>query len=266
MPDRHAIIDHLKIGSRPSIRVIENPNALVIHGETPGQLLLLGAERGEWEVTVTRDDGAQVAYRVDVSAIADQCDAARPRNRPSCFIRIRVASENNQNLYQRTAADRSTSHTPSMRSAPRLRRIRILHITIRDHVPLPETASGVSGRQSFASAVTETIHRRAMKSFVESTGRNYLPADVISMMSGASEIVDFPRRLKRISIADSTIADIQVTSPYQLNLIGHKPGFTTLTIWDDQGHYVEREVRIDAGWQAAGDAQCHRGGTRSHQA
>ena len=74
-----------------------------------------------------------------------------------------------------------------------------------------------------------------------------MPADVISMMSGASEIIDFPRRLKRISIADSTIADIQVTNPYQLNLIGHKPGFTTLAVWDDQGHYVERQVRIDAG-------------------
>src|SRR5271167_3787700 len=65
------IIDHLKIGCRPSIRVIENANALVMHGETPGQLVLLGAERGEWEVTVTRDDGALVAYRVDVDAIAD---------------------------------------------------------------------------------------------------------------------------------------------------------------------------------------------------
>jgi len=66
------VIDHLKIDSRPSIRVIENPHALVIHGETPGQLVLLGAERGQWEVTVTRDDGAQVAYRVEVAAIADR--------------------------------------------------------------------------------------------------------------------------------------------------------------------------------------------------
>ncbi len=61
------------------------------------------------------------------------------------------------------------------------------------------------------------------------------------------ESIDFPRRLKRVSIADSTIADIQVTTPYQLNLIGHQPGFTTLTIWDRQGHYQEREVRVDAG-------------------
>ena len=79
------------------------------------------------------------------------------------------------------------------------------------------------------------------------SGRNYLPPDVISVMSGASEIIDFPRRLKRISIADSTVADIQVTNPYQLNLIGHRPGFTTLAVWDDQGHYLERQVRIDAG-------------------
>jgi len=41
---------------------------------------------------------------------------------------------------------------------------------------------------------------------------------------GASQIIDFPRRMKRISIADSAIADIQVTNPFQLNLVGHKPG------------------------------------------
>jgi pilus assembly protein CpaC len=60
-------------------------------------------------------------------------------------------------------------------------------------------------------------------------------------------VVDFHRRLKRISIADSTVADIQVTSPYQMNLIGHKAGFTTLAVWDDQGHYEERQIRIDTG-------------------
>ena len=69
------------MGSKPAIRVIENPNALVIHGETPGQLVLLGAERGEWEITVTRDDGAQVAYHVSVAAIADGATPLDPGNR-----------------------------------------------------------------------------------------------------------------------------------------------------------------------------------------
>ena len=37
---------------------------------------------------------------------------------------------------------------------------------------------------------------------------------------------------------------MQVINPYELNLIGHKPGFTTLTVWTGQGHYEERQVRI----------------------
>ena len=76
------IIDHLKKDSKPAIRVIENPHALVIHGETPGQLVLLGAERGQWEVTVTRDDGAQVAYHVNVAAIADSSTPLDPATGP----------------------------------------------------------------------------------------------------------------------------------------------------------------------------------------
>src|SRR5580692_3497823 len=66
------IIDHLKKDSKPAIRVIENPYALVIHDETPGQLLLLGAERGHWDVTITRDDNARVTYHVSIAALADR--------------------------------------------------------------------------------------------------------------------------------------------------------------------------------------------------
>ena len=50
--------------------------------------------------------------------------------------------------------------------------------------------------------------------------------------------------MRRVSIADTSIADVQVINPYELNLIGHKPGFTTLTVWTGQGHYEERQVRI----------------------
>ncbi|HEX4209225.1 MAG TPA: pilus assembly protein N-terminal domain-containing protein, partial [Candidatus Binataceae bacterium] len=78
-----------------------------------------------------------------------------------------------------------------------------------------------------------------------SGGPHYLPADVIELSAGSSHIIDFARRLKRVSIADSDVADVQVISPYEINLIGHKEGFTTLTIWDSHGHYEERQVRID---------------------
>jgi pilus assembly protein CpaC len=36
-----------------------------------------------------------------------------------------------------------------------------------------------------------------------------------------------------------------VINPYQINLIGHKEGFTTLAIWDSQGRYQERQIRVD---------------------
>jgi pilus assembly protein CpaC len=79
-----------------------------------------------------------------------------------------------------------------------------------------------------------------------SGGRHYLPDDALSMMTGTSEVIDFQHRITRISVADSKIADVQVINPFQLNLIAHQPGATTLAIWDDQGRYDERMVRIDA--------------------
>ena len=77
-----------------------------------------------------------------------------------------------------------------------------------------------------------------------SGGTHFLPADGISMMNGTSQVIDFPQRMRRVSIADTSIADVQVINPYELNLIGHKPGFTTLTVWTGQGHYEERQVRV----------------------
>ena len=34
-------------------------------------------------------------------------------------------------------------------------------------------------------------------------------------------------------------------NPYELNLVAHQPGFTTLAVWDTQGRYSEREIRVD---------------------
>ncbi|HUY29126.1 MAG TPA: pilus assembly protein N-terminal domain-containing protein [Candidatus Binataceae bacterium] len=79
-----------------------------------------------------------------------------------------------------------------------------------------------------------------------SGGTHPLPADTIDLMTGTSQIIDFPARIRRVSIADTNIADIQVVNPFQINLIGHKPGFTTLAVWNSQGRYDERQVRIDA--------------------
>ncbi|HXW82862.1 MAG TPA: pilus assembly protein N-terminal domain-containing protein [Candidatus Binataceae bacterium] len=76
-------------------------------------------------------------------------------------------------------------------------------------------------------------------------GTHFMPGDVIALPTSTSLVIDYPTRIRRVSIADTNIADIQVVNPFQLNLIAHKPGFTTLAVWDSQGQYTERQVRID---------------------
>jgi pilus assembly protein CpaC len=72
-----------------------------------------------------------------------------------------------------------------------------------------------------------------------------LPNDTISLMTGNSQVFDFTSPIERVSIANSKIADIQVVSPRQLLLVGHKPGFTTLVVWNTFGQYEQRQVRIE---------------------
>lgn len=75
--------------------------------------------------------------------------------------------------------------------------------------------------------------------------KHFMPGDGVDLMTGTSEVLDYPTRIRRVSVADSKVADIQVINPYQLNLVAHQPGFTTLAVWDTQGRYSEREIKVD---------------------
>jgi Flp pilus assembly secretin CpaC len=240
------VIDHLKVGSKPIIRVIENPYALLVHGETPGQLLLLGAGRGQWDITVTRDDGTRAAYRVNVAAIADHAHPLHggidpvPALSDGSFPASSVTSANPGGPSE--TVQPGTFATSVSADAP------------HDNSPVPGNVQAVrlpTNSQAASDRSPPSRYREdplvTIRGEPVSNGYNYLPPEVISVMTGASRIIDFPRRLRRISIADSTVADIQLTSPYQLNLVGHRPGFTTLAVWDDRGHYQERQVHIDTG-------------------
>jgi pilus assembly protein CpaC len=251
-------IDHLKKSPAPSIRVIENPHALVIHSEDSGDLVLLGADRGKWEITVTRDDGSTVAYRVNVSAVGD---SARPLN-PG--VAPEAASDDNAMrpgpvTVDTSAVPESVSDATQWSSDPHADNAGAKrHVDFPSDLPAPSLQASAKPQfvgSGLGSGMISSQYRSDPPVAPEgsrpgssvSVGPNYMPAEGLSLMTGTSQIIDFQRRLKRISIADSTIADIQVTTPYQLNLIGHKPGFTTLAVWDDQGHYLQRQIRIDTG-------------------
>ncbi len=113
-------------------------------------------------------------------------------------------------------------------------------------IPSQTAAASILSKGKFTSdpSLVSSGDSYSTDNVASSGGGHFLPADGLSMMTGTSQVIDFPSRMRRVSIADTTIADVQVINPYELNLIGHKPGFTTLTVWTGQGHYEERQVRI----------------------
>ena len=111
--------------------------------------------------------------------------------------------------------------------------------------PSGQTASAALSNERYRSDPSVGLTGGELPSGAISGGRHYLPDDGVQLQTGSSRIIDFRTRLRRVSIADTTVADIQVINPFEVNLIGHKPGFTTLAIWNQQGQYDERPVRID---------------------
>jgi pilus assembly protein CpaC len=111
--------------------------------------------------------------------------------------------------------------------------------------PSSQTASAALSNERFRVDPSVSLSGGELHSGAISGGRHYLPEDSVQLQTGTSRIIDFATKLRRVSIADTNVADIQVINPFQVNLIGHKPGFTTLAIWDQSGQYQERPVRID---------------------
>src|ERR1017187_7598242 len=111
--------------------------------------------------------------------------------------------------------------------------------------PSSQTASAALSNERYRSDPSVSLTGGELHTGAISGGRHYRPEDGVQLQTGSSRIIDFTTRLHRVSIADTTVADIQVINPFQVNLIGHKPGFTTLAVWDQNGQYVERPVRID---------------------
>jgi pilus assembly protein CpaC len=111
--------------------------------------------------------------------------------------------------------------------------------------PAGQTAAPALSNERYRVDPSVSLNGGELHSGAITGGRHYLPEDSVQLQTGSSRIIDFATKLRRVSIADTTVADIQVINPYQVNLIGHKPGFTTLALWDQSGQYQERPIRID---------------------
>ncbi|HXZ87076.1 MAG TPA: pilus assembly protein N-terminal domain-containing protein [Candidatus Binataceae bacterium] len=334
------VIKGLSVGGTPAVHVINNPNALVVHGEAPGELVLLGASAGQWAIDVKTDEGEKVTYKVTVKAIAKP--ALEPGKAPVAMGASSPRSDSDKSAASTTTLDSGSglvanpsSATPAASApaagsetaavppsgpagltagavsatapaastaaapaplpsspasstasaaAPAAASAPSAPMTVADNSIEASTGSSAPAAPPVAAAPAASVASPAAAPVVTAdnsspvipsqaaggaerlpaerfktdplavpaspvetaaSGTHYLPEDTVLMSSGSSHIFDFPRRIRRVSIADTEVADLQVINPYQLNLIGHKAGFTTLAVWDAQGRYEEREIRVD---------------------
>ncbi len=278
------VIENLNPDIKPSIRVIQNAHALVVHNDDPSKLVLLGAETGKWAISVKLKDGEDVTYNVNVSAIGNPSAPLKPGTAPAAMTDDSSSASASASMPAAVSAldsgtgpvTKPTTETvvfndstkvPLAARAPHRPVVPGIDLTNSDPnepakmgEPAPalegpkgssvipsQTASGSFARNGkFTSdpTIVSSGDSYSTDGVAYSGGTHFLPADGLSMMIGTSQVIDFPQRMRRVSIADTSIADVQVINPFELNLIGHKPGFTTLTVWTGQGHYEERQVRI----------------------
>jgi pilus assembly protein CpaC len=67
----------------------------------------------------------------------------------------------------------------------------------------------------------------------------------LHLLVGRSIVITSPTRIKRVSLADPSIAEAVVVSPYQVLINGKAPGGVSLIIWDEAGQSQDFEVSVD---------------------
>jgi pilus assembly protein CpaC len=67
----------------------------------------------------------------------------------------------------------------------------------------------------------------------------------LHLLVGRSLVISSPTRIKRVSIADPTIAKAVVISPHQIVVNGKAPGGVSLILWDEADQSQAFEVAVD---------------------
>ena len=67
----------------------------------------------------------------------------------------------------------------------------------------------------------------------------------LHLLVGRSIVISSPARIKRVSLADPTIAEAVVVSPTQVLVNGRAPGGVSLVLWDEADQSQSFEVSVD---------------------
>ncbi len=77
-------ISGVKDEPAPGIKVVNNPNALVVQ-TAPGRIEMVGADAGTWRIKTTLSSGEKVTYVVTVKALAPPQGTLAPAGAPTAI-------------------------------------------------------------------------------------------------------------------------------------------------------------------------------------
>jgi pilus assembly protein CpaC len=77
----------------------------------------------------------------------------------------------------------------------------------------------------------------------------------LRVMVGKSLLINTSERLRRVSITDPTVADVEVVNPTQLLVHGRAPGEISLLIWDELERTRSFDLRVDVDVSAAAEEE-----------
>jgi pilus assembly protein CpaC len=219
---------------------------------------VLGAEPGVQSVKVTTSDGRVETYTFTVHSVGKPGDPLAPGAVPAATDEALdggtgpvVGRDAKSVAGQSTAIDQASaprSVTVAPAASPPFSMTGVRTGTDAQSRPATPPSTAAPAVVTAQGATPKFItNPPAIDSEAEDAtgGPSSLPDDTIPVRFGSSRVFNFPQRIKRVSIADTQVADLEVIDPHQLMLIGRKPGFTTLAVWSDQGPYQERQVRVE---------------------
>jgi pilus assembly protein CpaC len=184
----------------------------------PGSCVVLGTEAGRGSVRTVTKAGATIVYDVTVAAVAQPGSPLEPGQMPQNSAAAQTPAAPGTAVYSNAPTNTEVTVVPNTSGSA------------RQTLPVRYSQNPVFEVPQVASVDHPPPH-----------------PPMLALMSGSSRLLDFAVPLRRVSVADSSVADVQVIAPNQLMLVGHQPGFTSLVTWDQFGNYREQAIRIDQG-------------------
>jgi pilus assembly protein CpaC len=114
--------------------------------------------------------------------------------------------------------------------------------------PTPEQSNQPAAQTPPANPAEEPQGTADVRAQNQSPG-----AAPLRVMVGKSLLINTTERLKRVSITDPAVADVQVVTPTQILVHGRAPGEVSLLIWDELERSRSFDLRVDVDITAAAE-------------